>query len=68
MAFKKNATFSHYYRKAEKIYFKQSKNSFDYMPPEVLTDEYEIYKELPMVYKPNNSVDFNGKISVLIDW
>ncbi len=67
LAFKKGATFSHYYRKAEKIYFKQSKSSFDYLPPEVLADEYEIYKEIPMVFKPNNSVDFNGKISLLID-
>lgn len=67
LAFKKNATFSHYYRKAEKIYFKKSKNSFDYLPPEVLTDEYKLYKEVPMIYEHRNSVDFNGKISVLID-
>ncbi|NHK31861.1 MAG: hypothetical protein FK730_10950 [Asgard group archaeon] len=67
LAFKKDGTFSHYYRKAKKIYFKKSKSSFDYLPPEVLTDEYDLYKEVPLVYEPANTVDFKGKIAVLID-
>lgn len=67
LAFKKSATFSHYYRKAEKIYFKKSKSRFDYLPPEVLTKEYDIYKEIKMIYEPRNTVAFDGKISVLID-
>jgi len=65
-AFKKDATFSHFYRKAKKIYFKTLKSGFNYLPPEVLTNEYDLYK-VRYVHKPANTVDFSGKISVLID-
>ncbi|MFW9922017.1 MAG: S41 family peptidase [Candidatus Thorarchaeota archaeon] len=67
LAFKDSATFSHYHRKAEKIYFQKTKSSFDYLPPEVLTKDYKIYKEHKLEYEPKNTVEFSGKITVLID-
>jgi C-terminal processing protease CtpA/Prc len=45
---------------------KVSKNQFDYLPPEVLTDEYTIYNNY-MTYSPTGEVGFTGNITLLID-
>jgi C-terminal processing protease CtpA/Prc len=43
-----------------------SKDDFDYLPPEVLGDDFRIYRNF-MTYTPTDDVDFNGSISVLTD-
>ncbi len=43
-----------------------AKDSFEYLPPEVLTDEYTVY-EYKQIVEPTNKADFKGKIIILID-
>lgn len=43
-----------------------SKDQFDYLPPEVLTDEFKIYRNY-MTYNPTFDVEFNGNIILLTD-
>ena len=42
------------------------KNSFDYLPPEVKTDDFTVY-DFNYAVEPTNEVDFKGKIIILID-
>ncbi|NHJ40646.1 MAG: hypothetical protein FK731_11485 [Asgard group archaeon] len=42
------------------------KESFDYLPPEVKTDDYTIY-DFTHTVEPTNEIDFKGKIVILID-
>ncbi|MFX1538697.1 MAG: S41 family peptidase [Promethearchaeota archaeon] len=67
LVFRKGA-YVNYFRKAAKVYFKKSKSSFDYLPPEVLTDDYELYKFYD-TYGPSKKVaaNFTGQIILLTD-
>ncbi|NHJ49921.1 MAG: hypothetical protein FK733_19165, partial [Asgard group archaeon] len=67
IALKDGATYSHILRKENNYYFKKSKNSFDYLPPEVLAEEYKIYKFYSSFESGENPVAFDGEISVLVD-
>jgi hypothetical protein len=42
------------------------KNEFSYLPPEVLTDEFQIHQNI-MTYSPLGEFDFTGDIAVLTD-
>ena len=43
-----------------------SKEEFAYLPPEVQTNDYDIYKFWQTI-NPSHRINFNGTISVLID-
>jgi hypothetical protein len=43
-----------------------SKDDFAYLPPEVLGDDFRIYRNIN-TYNPTDGVDYNGTISVLTD-
>jgi C-terminal processing protease CtpA/Prc len=43
-----------------------AKNTFDYLPPEVLTDKFRIHKNY-MTYNPDGELNFTGEIILLID-
>jgi C-terminal processing protease CtpA/Prc len=43
-----------------------AKESFDHLPPEVLTDDFTIY-DGSITVEPSDVVDFNARISLLID-
>ncbi len=60
------AKYAHMMRRERQWYSKVSKSFFDHLPPEVQSDEVKIYKN-PTTIGPENSVDFDGTISVLID-
>jgi len=61
-----DASYSHIFRKERQVFFKASKSRFDQLPPEFQSDEVKIYRN-PHKYRPKNSVDFDGEITVLID-
>lgn len=42
------------------------KDSFDYLPPEVLTDDFTVY-DYTQIVEPSNEVDFKGEVIVLAD-
>jgi C-terminal processing protease CtpA/Prc len=43
-----------------------AKDTFDYLPPEVLTNEFRIHKNY-MTYNPVGDINFTGEIVLLID-
>ena len=45
---------------------KVSKNQFTYLPSEVYTDDFEVYRNY-MTYRPIGEVDFKGQIILLVD-
>ncbi|UCB60977.1 MAG: hypothetical protein JSW72_02660 [Candidatus Bathyarchaeota archaeon] len=42
------------------------KEAFDFLPPEVLTDDFTVY-DYTYTVEPSNEVDFKGKIILLVD-
>ena len=60
------ATYSNVMRMERQVYFTVSKSRFDHLPPEAQSDEVKIYKN-PTTIRPQNTVDFDGTITVLID-
>lgn len=60
------ATYSHMMARERRWIFRASKSNFDHLPPEAQSDEVKIYK-LSTTIGTENTVDFDGTISVLID-
>ena len=55
------------WRKEFGVTDRHPKDELQNLPPEVLTDEFELYK-LVNDYKPTTTVDFDGEIILLTDW
>ncbi len=58
--------YSNTFREAMGITNQISKNSFAYLPPEVYSDEFEVY-DYEHIITPTYEVNFNGEIIVLTD-
>ena len=66
-AYKTDGEYLDCWRKEFRTVLQQSKNNIENLPPEVLTDEYKLYKKVD-TYKPTTKVDFDGQIILLTDW
>jgi hypothetical protein len=66
-AYRTDGEFLDCWRKEFGVTDQYPKESLLNVPPEVLTEEYELYR-LVHNYKPTTTVDFDGEIIVLTDW
>jgi len=66
-AYKKDGTYLDAWRKEFGMVNRHSKKNMANLPPEVLNDEYKLYKRINR-YKPTTQVNFDGQIIVLTDW
>ena len=66
-AYKQDGTYLEPWRKEFGIFNRHSTKNMENLPPELLTDEFKLYKRLNR-YKPTTQVDFDGQIILLTDW
>jgi len=66
-AYRTDGEYLECWRKEFGVTDRHPKDSLSNLPPEVLTNEYELYK-LVYNYEPTTTVDFDGEIIVLTDW
>ena len=66
-AYKTDGKYLDCWRREFGVINRHPKKSLQNLPPEVLTDEYKLYK-LVNNYKPTTTVDFDGQIILLTDW
>ncbi len=66
-AYKKSGKYLNCWRKEFGVTNRHPKRNLQNLPPEVLTDEYKLYK-LVNHYEPTTKVDFDGQIILLTDW
>ena len=66
-AYKKDGDYLNCWRKEFGVHNRHPKWKLDNLPPEVLTDEFKLYK-LVWDYKPTKQVNFDGEIILLTDW